>query len=102
MLPPDPPRHGPEVASKKRLYITKPDLRRGGWARGCPRCEADMRGEKTTQRRAEGCRKRMEEAIGKTDQGKKRLREADERTAEALADHLQRQVGARQALEQGA
>ncbi|CAK0851674.1 unnamed protein product [Prorocentrum cordatum] len=101
MVPPDPPRHEPEVLSKKRVYITKQDLKRHGWTRGCPRCEADMSGQKTTLHHTEGCRRRLEEAIGRTDQGKKRLREADERITEALADHVRRQVEAQQP-EQGA
>ena len=102
MVPPDPPGVRPDQLLAKRVFITKVDLRDHGWTRGCPRCEADMSGEKTTKGHTEGCRKRTEEALGKTEQGQKRLRDADERAHEAIAKRVQRDAETPQVAAEGA
>ena len=67
----------PTVA-RKRVYITRQDIRTFGWTRGCPRCAADMSNRPSTMAHSEECRLRVEAALTKTE-GRKKLRVADER-----------------------
>ena len=67
------------VVARKGVHITRQDIRTFGWTRGCPRCAADVSNHPSTMAHSEECRLRAEAALNKTDEGRKRLRVADER-----------------------
>ena len=77
MLPADLPVEAPEPFKRRRVYIKASDLREHGWTRGCPRCEDDMIGVRSTAPHTEACRARMEKALESTEQGRKRLRDGN-------------------------
>ena len=64
------------VQIRKRLYITKHDIRMHGWIQDCPRCQADLQRKPSTMAHSENCRARIETALSKTETGRKRLRAA--------------------------
>eukprot|EP00975_Prorocentrum_lima_P029223 6135723-Prorocentrum_lima.AAC.1 len=56
MLPPDPPEGaGGAPLKRRRVYIKSSDLKEHGWTRGCPRCEDDVIGKRTTATHSEAC-----------------------------------------------
>ena len=75
-VPPPPPE---EPLIRRRLYITKHDVRTCGWTKDCARCQADMRGRKSTVGHSEQCRARIEAELAKTERGRKRIRIVEER-----------------------
>ena len=67
-----------EAPRANRLYILKQDIEEHGATPGCPGCEAAARGIRA-RHHSESCRKRMEEEIGKTEEGRSRLEMVAER-----------------------
>ena len=77
------------VQLRKRLYITKHDIRMHGWTQDCPRCQADLPRKPSTMAHSENCRARIETALSKTGTGRKILRAAEERLG--LAEEADRE-----------
>ena len=80
IIPPR-PRRDQEEAKPKRVYIKKEDVVEHGATAGCPGCRAARLGQ-TAQGHTEECRRRITEEMAKTDQGKRRLEQAEERAGE--------------------
>ena len=72
------------VVARKRVYITQKDIRTFGWIRGSPRCAADMSNRPSTMAHPGESRLRVEAALNKTEEGRKRFRVADERRGAEL------------------
>ena len=67
----------------RRLRITKEDIERVGFSDGCVGCNV-MRQGKTAQRHSEYCRRRVQEDLRNTEEGRERLDKAEERFNEAF------------------
>jgi hypothetical protein len=63
----------------RRVYLRSKEFDEHGFTPGCGGCNAMMKGEKKSIHHSEECRKRMNEAMGKTEVGRKRLEEAERR-----------------------
>ena len=68
----------------KRFRITKDDIERIGYSEGCVGCNA-IRQSKPTQRHSKYCRRRVQEDLKGSEEGRQRLEKAEERFSEALA-----------------
>ena len=61
----------------KRFLITKEDIEQVGFSDGCVGCNA-MRQGKTAQRHSEYCRRRVQDDLRSTEEGRERLDKAEE------------------------
>ena len=66
-----------------RFWIIKEDIERVGYSDGCMGCNA-MHESRPTQRHSEYCRRRVQEDLKDTEEGRQRLDKAEERFTEAL------------------
>ena len=73
-----------EVAGNPRRFrITREDIEKVGFSDGCMGCNA-MHASKPAQRHSEYCRRRVQENLKGTEEGRQRLEKAEERFTEAL------------------
>ena len=79
------------VAAPRGFAITREDLEKHGYTKGCPGCNAIIR-KTSKQRHSQACRVRMEEAMKGEDKVERARRKCDEMAAEAMerADVLRR------------
>ncbi len=80
-----------EIREPHRFRILKQDIDRVGYSDGCVGCNA-MRSGKAAQRHSEYCRRRVQEELKGTEEGRQRLEKAEERFTEALARACERIV----------
>ena len=71
------------VGDPRRFRITKGDIEQVGYSDGCMGCNA-MRASKPAQRHSEYCRRRVQDDLKGTEEGRQRLEKAEERFTEAL------------------
>ena len=87
---PAPVREEPEL---RAVYIYKRDIEKYGPTEGCPGCRAAMnpassfRAKHTTE-----CKRRFEEELKKTEEGKRRVERAEERMDRAVAKKVEEMV----------
>ena len=86
----------------RRFHITKKDIQRFWFSDGCVGCNA-MRQGKTVQRHSEYCRRREQEDLKSTEEGRGKLEKAEERFTEALVQAGERmeRLGIRAAMNLG-
>ena len=70
------------VSDPRRFRITREDIEKVGYSDGCMGCNA-MRASKPAQRHSEYCRRRVQEDLKGTEEGRQRLEKAEERFTEA-------------------
>ena len=73
-----PPIISPPVPNARRLYITHNDIQKHGFTPGCPGCSA-IRDKRKPVGHSPACRKRVEEAMASSEQGKRRMEEVENR-----------------------
>ena len=89
----DVPEVAKEGARPRRWRIRKADFEKMGYTKGCEGCRHTQAGMKGTHRgHSEECRKRIEEELRKTPEGKRRIEEAQDR----FTAHEERQMEAEQ------
>ncbi len=81
------PRQVDEEPEVRATYIFKSDIEKMGATAGCPGCRALMTpGSKFRAKHTMDCRKRVEEELNKTDEGKKRVKRANDRMTQAIVN----------------
>ena len=82
----------PSSAQLRNLRISTEDLDRHGYTDGCAQCTYIRRHRRARPGATHSytCRARMEEAIGQTEAGKRRIAQHDERVNEAMAKEIER------------
>ena len=71
------------IGDPRRCRITKQDIDNVGYSDGCVGCNA-MRAGKAAQRHSKYCRRRVQDELKGTEEGRQRLDKAEERFTEAL------------------
>ena len=81
------PRQIGEDPEIRKTYIYKSDIEKMGATEGCPGCRALMTpGSKFRAKHTLECRKRVEEELNKTEEGRKRVDRASERMTQAIVN----------------
>ena len=76
----------------RRTPITYKEIDKYGLTPGCVGCEAKSRGEVTRRGHSDKCRRRIEEAMRKDDEDKKKLDKADELITHKIAKDIEKQI----------
>lgn len=84
------PDKGKEPKQVRRWRIKQADIDKYGPTPGCIGCRA-MKAGLPQQGHDEKCRKRMEELIGGTEEGKERLKRSNERINQKIADTIEKE-----------
>jgi len=81
------PRQIGEEPEVRQTYIYKKDVEKIGATEGCPGCRALMTpGSKFRAKHKPECRRRMEEELSKTEEGKRRVERANEKLTQVIVD----------------
>ena len=72
----------------RKLYILRKDLEKHGFTPGCLGCASVRNGTQPQLPHSDECRQRIMKEVEKTDDGKKRLQQAEERANEYLAKRV--------------
>ncbi len=82
----------------RQIYIRKQALEKYGHTQGCPRCNAMIKGERTTSLHSDVCRKRAEKAMedDKSEQTQTRLKETITRRNEYIEKRFAEEIRADQ------
>ncbi len=81
------PRQIGEEPEVRQIYIYKKDVEKIGATEGCPGCRAIMTpGSKFRAKHTPECRRRMEEELSKTEEGKRRVERVNEKLTQAIVD----------------
>lgn len=90
-LPPE-----PEVTvTRRRMRLAPEDFSRHGYTAGCPGCIA-LRRKAPSKNHSESCRKRMEECLGETAEGRNRKEKEASRKEQELTEALEAEDAANQ------
>ena len=83
----------------KRLYIRQRDLEQHGYTANCPKCDHITQygngKESQNYNHSEACRRRLLDEIAKSEEGQRRIAQAELRAQRSIAEHLERVEGPR-------